>query len=186
MNKTKQYREKEKTRQRKTEQWITFWTQFAFPVVPLYLWLTKNSFEFSFFHRMKKAWKTSLRMFFCFTFVCKHNKYFTNFIPFIHLSFFLLLCFFSLSIFFLCSICVMPLSATKNQQTMLVAVSLWNPLVFYLDVHVAAYLSHASLWHRKCIAGKEQKPEAEVETFLLTLRVSMICTPTHSSAPHPV
>lgn len=27
---------------------------------------------------------------------------------------------------------------------------------------------------RKCIAGKEQKTEAEVETFLLTLRVSII------------
>lgn len=30
------------------------------------------------------------------------------------------------------------------------------------------------IFHRKCIAGKEQKTEAEVETFLLTLRVSII------------
>lgn len=30
------------------------------------------------------------------------------------------------------------------------------------------------LFDRKCIAGKEQKSEAEVETFLLTLRVSIL------------
>lgn len=59
---------------------------------------------------------------------------------------------------------VVIVAATAAVYQTFIVIGCWGVFVYMF----------AAPFYRKCIAGKEQKTEAEVETFLLTLRVSIL------------
>lgn len=59
---------------------------------------------------------------------------------------------------------VVIVAATAAVYQTFIVIACWGVFVYMF----------AAPFYRKCIAGKEQKTEAEVETFLLTLRVSIL------------